>query len=62
MHAAMLLTMITIECKSVIIKCFPLKELPWSWCLFIAIKTLTKTVKGVDFKPFLAEGRAEIGV
>ena len=23
-------------------KCFPMQELPWSWCLFTAIETLTK--------------------
>ena len=30
------------NCKPALIKCLPLYELPWSWCLFTAMKTLTK--------------------
>jgi hypothetical protein len=30
-------------CKPITIKCCPLLELPWSWCLFTAMETLTKT-------------------
>jgi hypothetical protein len=34
-----ILTMMIMDCLPAPIKCYPLKELPWSWCLFTAMET-----------------------
>jgi hypothetical protein len=39
--------------EPVLIKCFSLWELLWPWCLFIAIETLTKTVRMMDILAYI---------